>query len=108
MVAYRIGTVCCIRYALFCELVKTISQIVTIYRRVLRETVEKHSGWSLKYTHAVSQACYSAKEKVVEKIMNSRSNSKVPSERLRDEEKSFCGSLIKEQAPESQKMLESA
>ena len=35
---------------------------------MLRETVEKHSGWSLKYTHAVSQACYTAKEKVVEKI----------------------------------------
>ena len=85
---------------------KTNPKIVTIYRRVLRETVEKHSGWSLKYTHAVSQACYTAKEKVVEKIMSSRSDSKVPSERLHDEEKSFCGSLLKDQ--ETDKMLSSA
>ena len=85
---------------------KEYPKIVTIYRRVLRETVEKHSGWSLKYTNAVSQACYTAKEKVVEKIMSSRSDSKVPSERLRDEEKSFCGSLLKDQ--ETDKMLASA
>ena len=65
---------------------------------MLRETVEKHSGWSLKYTNAVTQACYKVKEKVAEKLIKPPNEEKI---------ESFCGSIVKE-ARETDKMLETA